>query len=543
MRPAPRPHGLSLLAARALRLWTPRQLGVMVLTAAVYYAGARIGLLPALVRGQVTPFWPPTGIPVASLLLFGVRCWPGIAIASFAVNAPLGPSVLAAFGIAAGSTLAPVLAVLALRALRVSLELGQLRDATRFVLVAISSMLVSATWGTTVLAVSGGLGARDFWGTWSVWWAGDAMGVLVVTPVLLLAWSMRHSPAVARSRVAEGAVVLILVAAVMRYFSATNSPALLLICPLLVWSAVRLRQLGAALVALEVAVLASAAAGSGTGAFVQHSVLHSMVVLQIFNASVALTGLLLAATISQLDDSRRDLAIANLMLAHRFEHRGAELAHDRRRIAVLTDRYRIATQVHDSVLQRLFGVGTALQAGNPPHPHPERFARLVDELDATINDLATAIYQTDDDGPGSSFADAVDHVVATATHPTRIPPTVTVSGPGDTLAPIVRAQVLAALHDVAADLAGTMAARRMSVTVAIADCDVCVTVVARHVAGGDPAPPDGIRRARSRAERLGGSSEWRSTSQSSTVQLSFPLDGRPSGRCAPTSGSVRTRRR
>jgi hypothetical protein len=96
-----------------------------------------------------------------------------------------------------------------------------------------------------------------------------------------------------------------------------SSPAGLLICPLLVWAAVRFRQLGAALVTLEVAVLASAAAASGHGPFVRDSLVHSMLILQLFNAAIALTGLLLAATITQIDDARRDLGVANLLLSER----------------------------------------------------------------------------------------------------------------------------------------------------------------------------------------------------------------------------------
>src|SRR6058998_1273019 len=91
-------------SAHPWRGWTRGDVWAILLTAVAYYGGARIGLLPALVRGQVTPFWPPTGIAVACLLLFGMRTWPGVAAASLAVNIPLGPTLPAVAGIVAGNT-------------------------------------------------------------------------------------------------------------------------------------------------------------------------------------------------------------------------------------------------------------------------------------------------------------------------------------------------------------------------------------------------------------------------------------------------------
>jgi integral membrane sensor domain MASE1 len=44
--------------------------------AALYFGSAKLGLLQQLVRGQVTPLWPPSGIAVAGLLLRGPRVWP-----------------------------------------------------------------------------------------------------------------------------------------------------------------------------------------------------------------------------------------------------------------------------------------------------------------------------------------------------------------------------------------------------------------------------------------------------------------------------------
>ena len=75
-----------------------------------YFVAARLSLQLAQVHGQVTPVWPPTGIALVAILLWGRRMWPAIAAAAFAVNAPLGPNLIGAAIIAAGNTLAPLTA-------------------------------------------------------------------------------------------------------------------------------------------------------------------------------------------------------------------------------------------------------------------------------------------------------------------------------------------------------------------------------------------------------------------------------------------------
>src|SRR5262245_50830680 len=59
----------------------------VVFLAAIYFGAAKLGLTMAFVAEQVTAVWPPTGIALAALLLFGYRLWPGIALGAFLANA------------------------------------------------------------------------------------------------------------------------------------------------------------------------------------------------------------------------------------------------------------------------------------------------------------------------------------------------------------------------------------------------------------------------------------------------------------------------
>ena len=67
----------------------------------VYFAAAQLGLLVTLGPGQVSPLWPPTGVALAAILLFGYRFWPVVALAvvvDHALRLPFGVSLFLGVG-------------------------------------------------------------------------------------------------------------------------------------------------------------------------------------------------------------------------------------------------------------------------------------------------------------------------------------------------------------------------------------------------------------------------------------------------------------
>jgi integral membrane sensor domain MASE1 len=276
----------------------------ILITAAAYYGAAELGLRLAAVHGHIAPLWLPIGVAVVSFLLSGGWAGPGIMLAAFAVNLPLGPSVPAVAMIAVGNTAAPACAYLLLRRAGFHLELDRLRDALALVvLAAFGSMLISATVGGTALFLGGAVPAGQYWQTWSVWWTGDVMGVLVIVPFLLLLRTARVR-GLRPSRWLELAVLLggtLLIAVAV---TASSYDLLFLIFPLLIWAALRFEHTGAAPCVLIVAVAAAVAATKGYGPFAHHGLFGRLVVLQTFNSAVALTALLLAAMVSERNSAR-----------------------------------------------------------------------------------------------------------------------------------------------------------------------------------------------------------------------------------------------
>src|SRR6266581_8068385 len=104
--------------------------------AAVYFGSGAFGLSLAFVNASATAIWPPTGIALAALLLWGYRLWPGILLGAFLANITTQGTLLTNLGIATGNTLEALLGVWLVNQLangRHAFE--QARDIFKFILL------------------------------------------------------------------------------------------------------------------------------------------------------------------------------------------------------------------------------------------------------------------------------------------------------------------------------------------------------------------------------------------------------------------------
>jgi PAS domain S-box-containing protein len=331
-------------ASRAILRW----IVVGFAVASCYYLSGLLGLSLALVRGQVTPLWPPSGIAVVSLLLFGRRAVPGILLGAVAVNAAFGPTVIAVAGITAGNTLAPLLAWKLLTWTDFQPRLVRLRDALGLItLGALGSMVVSAVIGSGTLGLAGAIEGRHVWSTALVWWAGDATGVLVVAPVLLAGHALWRAPRrIASARRLAEAIGLVVATGVVAFGIANGDvPVLILAFPFLAWSAWRFGIAAAAPYTLVVSVATTMAAVASRGPFTDVGLAERMLALQVFNGSSALTMLLLAAAAAEQRKARQAVELAGRVLETRVRERTAELARTVARLERSENRFTEAQRV------------------------------------------------------------------------------------------------------------------------------------------------------------------------------------------------------
>ena len=302
----------------------------ITLLALVYFAAAKLGLSLAALHSNVTPIWPPTGIAIAALLIFGRRVWPGIFLGALAVNVLTDIPVGSAFGIAVGNTLEAVVAVWLLqRVARWRNSLDSVADVMRFVgCAAILAPMVSATVGTISLCLGGAAEWAHFWSFWLTWWIGDGFGALIVAPFIL---SWRWPGELKAEHGVEIAVLLILhLLVVMIVFGGwfpgpvKTYPLAYLSLPFLLWAALKfdLRIVTSAIVLM--ASVAVWGAKHGYGPWVLASPNVALILLITFVGTSSLMTLVVSAVTSERRKAEADKSKL-----------GSELELQRRRIEQL----------------------------------------------------------------------------------------------------------------------------------------------------------------------------------------------------------------
>jgi signal transduction histidine kinase len=285
--------------------------------AAVYVLAARAGLSLDAVSGFASLVWAPTGIALAAVLLAGRRIWPGVFIGALIANVITGAPFLVAAGIAGGNTLEAVVGAYALRRVPgFQLRLDSLRDVfALIVLAALLATMISATIGVASLYLAGLTPQANVAETWRTWWIGDAIGALLVAP-LILVWAAPPRTPPLTHRVGEAAILVLglLVASliVLTLSVSWGSPLshAYVFFPLLMWAAIRFGQRGAITATVLVSAIAIAGTVLGRGPFVQPTLHASLLALQAFMGITAATFLVLGASISEHDRSREQLRAA-----------------------------------------------------------------------------------------------------------------------------------------------------------------------------------------------------------------------------------------
>ncbi len=160
----------------------------LLLVFAFYLAAGKLGLSVPYTSGNISPLWPASGVALGSVLLWGFEVWPAIALAAFLVNFFRPLPVMAGLGIALGNTSSALFGGYLLRRFAgFQPSLARMRDVLSLVLLgAVVSPIVAASIGVTTLFLTHVRAWSGPWSAWRVWWLGQAMGVLIVTPLYLI---------------------------------------------------------------------------------------------------------------------------------------------------------------------------------------------------------------------------------------------------------------------------------------------------------------------------------------------------------------------
>jgi PAS domain S-box-containing protein len=314
---------------------------VVVSVAVAYFLSARLGLLLAFEHTNASPVWPPSGLAFAVVLILGYRTLPGIFIGAFIANAfvfltndasDTTTILLTSASIATGNTLEALAGgYLMNRFIGARIFLEKYQNVFRFVAIDVVMCIISSTVGALSVCIAAIAPWKMFGTLWHTWLLGDASGVLVLTP-LILVWNSEYTVKWKIEGLLEHIFISLSIVFfaeaifVQRYPLAYLSPHFYLLVPFLLWMVFRFghREIITALTIVSAFAIWGTVHGYGPFVSPSTSLNESLLQLISFISIITVTFMALSASLSE---SKRTL----LELKHHrdeLENTIAERTHD-----------------------------------------------------------------------------------------------------------------------------------------------------------------------------------------------------------------------
>src|SRR6058998_3349809 len=279
---------------------------VIGLLTLVYFIAGKFGLMLASLHASASPVWPPAGIALAAMLLFGYRVWPAIFVGAFLVNLTTAGNVATSFAIATGNTLEALAGAWLVNRFAGGRNVFERPQGVfKFALAAAISTVISPAFGVTSLALAGFANWTNYGAIWLTWWLGDGTGDLVFTPLVLL-WTGASKRRWNKKEAAEvGALLLLLVLLSGIVFggwleiSARSYPIAFICGPVVIWTAFRFTQRETATGLFILSAVAVWGTLHGFGPFVTETENQSLLALQWWIAVLTITAMALSAGMAE----------------------------------------------------------------------------------------------------------------------------------------------------------------------------------------------------------------------------------------------------
>jgi signal transduction histidine kinase/CheY-like chemotaxis protein len=272
----------------------------------IYFVAGKLGLKLAFFNASASPVWPPAGIALAFLLLFGYRVWPAIFLGAFLVNLTTAGNIATSLCIGTGNALEALCGAWLVNRFAGGIRVfDRSQDVFKFALAVTVSTLISPTFGVTGLALGAFAQWSAFGAIWITWWLGDLTGDLLVAPLIIL-WCVAPTRRWTRGEIIEVGLLLLLLLFLGEIvfggwfaISARNYPISFICGPIVIWTAFRFTQRETATGLFILSAMAIWGTLNNMGPFVLESENHSLIILQSATAVLIVTALALSAGMAE----------------------------------------------------------------------------------------------------------------------------------------------------------------------------------------------------------------------------------------------------
>lgn len=279
-----------------------------LLVAIAYAIGVNLSHQFATLPGTVASVWFPSGMTLALVFWLGKRPISGIITGStFALTLGLSKSVpslpifnltLILVACACGNVLQPLFATYVIKKFSPYQNIfSHVSSVVLYIVAAISSPMISATFGISSLCVTGVIPWNSYTTSWLTWWLASALPHLIFTPTFLLWKEFRQI--LHQQNLREISLVLSLVLLISWIAFAQSYPLAYLLLPVLIWTVFRFGNFPASLLVSLVSLIAILSTSQGHGLYVKDSPNQSLLLLQSFMAVFSLTSLILSAILDE----------------------------------------------------------------------------------------------------------------------------------------------------------------------------------------------------------------------------------------------------
>ncbi len=319
--------------------------------ALVYFVLAVVSLSVSYQSSNATPIWPPSGIALGILLLYGRRLWIGIFLGAFAANLYFFQQNATAFSlsafplsllIAAGNTGEGIAAFMLIRKLHPKIKSSAIfthvQTVFSFFAIVLFSSTISATIGTIAVFFSRVVNFSELIVVWLTWWTGDFSGIVLITPFILvwLGKKIEFDSSPARIYETAALVTMVLFVSGVVFLDWTHPHFIFtrafIVVPFLIWIAVKLRQQMVTLISVLSATIAITGTLKGIGPFIASDLNDSLITVEVFVSINAIILLVLNAAILERKEKEKSLSIARDHLEQEVRNRTLELEEKNREL-------------------------------------------------------------------------------------------------------------------------------------------------------------------------------------------------------------------